>query len=619
MDLPPIIPRRTIFGNPTRAEPQISPDGERLAYLAPVDGVLNVLVGSVDADDARPVTRDTDRGIRMYFWAYDGRNILYLQDVGGDENWRLFVTAIDSTATRELTPFPDVQVQILAYDKHFPNQMLIGMNKENPQAHDVYHLDIPTGALTRTAENPGNVIHWIPDTKLRIRGRQLAREDAGFDLEVRDDENAEWQHLLTWSAEDSLNAHALFFAANGRALHLVDPRNANTGRLVKLDIQSGAIDVMAEDPIYDVANVMVHPDTYEIQAVAFERAHTEWQVLDASIAADVAAIRRIDRGDFHIYDRTDADDIWLVGFTKDTGPAGYYALERSTKHSRLLFHTRPELVDAPLVPMEPISFQSRDGLTIHGYVTKPMGVSLPGPMVLNVHGGPWHRDAWGYDPEAQWLANRGYVVLQLNFRGSTGYGKRFLNAGDREWGGRMHDDLIDGVQWAVDAGIADAERVAIYGGSYGGYAALVGATFTPEQFRCAVAIVGPSNLITFINSVPPYWSAFLQMLYRRVGHPERDEAFLIERSPLTHVDRIKIPMLIAQGANDPRVKQAESEQIVAAMREKGIDHEYMLFPDEGHGFAKPDNRLKFYAAAERFLAKHLGGRYEQDEASARAK
>ena len=262
--------------------------------------------------------------------------------------------------------------------------------------------------------------------------------------------------------------------------------------------------------------------------------------------------------------------------------------------------------------MEPISFVSRDSITIHGYITRPVGTGASErlPMVLNVHGGPWHRDTWGYDPEAQWLANRGYICLQVNFRGSTGYGKEFVNLGDREWGGRMHDDLVDAVRWAVDEGIADAARVAIYGGSYGGYAALVGATFTPDLFCCAVDIVGPSNLLTFIKTVPPYWEAFLDMLYRRVGHPERDADFLRERSPLFHVDDIKIPMLIAQGANDPRVKQDESEQVVEAMRQSGIDHEYLLFQDEGHGFAKPENNLKFYAAAEAFLAKYLGGRHE---------
>jgi dipeptidyl aminopeptidase/acylaminoacyl peptidase len=310
-------------------------------------------------------------------------------------------------------------------------------------------------------------------------------------------------------------------------------------------------------------------------------------------------------------DRTAADDRWLLGFDRDVDSVSYYTFERATKRGQFLFHTRPRLAEAGLATMEPIEFTARDGLTLHGYLTRPPGFSgEPGPMVLNVHGGPWHRDAWGYDPETQWLANRGYVCLQVNFRGSTGYGKAFVNAGDRQWGGRMHDDLIDAVAFAVKQGWADPNRVAIYGGSYGGYAALVGATFTPEVFCCAVDIVGPSNLLTFINTVPAYWESFLEVLYQRVGHPEGDEAFLRERSPLFHVDNIKIPMLIAQGANDPRVKQSESEQIVQAMRDKNIDHDYLLFSDEGHGFAKPENRLRFYAAAEKFLARHLGGRSE---------
>jgi dipeptidyl aminopeptidase/acylaminoacyl peptidase len=298
-----------------------------------------------------------------------------------------------------------------------------------------------------------------------------------------------------------------------------------------------------------------------------------------------------------------------VGFDTDTGPSAFYAFDRSTRSGRFLFHTRPALTGYQLAPRDPISFTARDGLTIHGYVSFPPGVERRNlPLVLNVHGGPWHRDTWGYDPEAQWLTNRGYVSLQVNFRGSTGYGKHFLNAGDREWGGKMQDDLTDAVRWAVERGFADPGRVAIYGGSYGGYAALAGAAFTPDLFCCAVDIVGPSNLLTFIDTIPPYWSAYLSMMHRRVGHPEKDRDFLVARSPLNSVHQIRIPLLIAQGANDPRVKQSESEQIVAALKEKGIEYEYLLFPDEGHGFAKPENRLKFYEAAERFLARHLGGR-----------
>ena len=323
------------------------------------------------------------------------------------------------------------------------------------------------------------------------------------------------------------------------------------------------------------------------------------------------AIAKLDEGDFSIIDRDNADDTWLVGFTKDDGPVAYYAYDRKSQKGTFLFTHMPALNDYTLTAMEPMSFTSRDGLMIHGYITFPPAKLRKNlPMVLTVHGGPWSRDGWGFNPMTQWFANRGYICLQVNFRGSTGYGKDFVNAGDREWAGKMHNDLIDAVRWAVDQGYADPEKIAIFGGSYGGYAALVGATFTPDVFCCAVDIVGPSNIITLLNSIPPYWVPLIEIFYRRVGHPEKDKEFLESRSPLFKVDQIQIPILIGQGANDPRVKQAESEQIVAALKEKGLEYEYVVFPDEGHGFAKPQNRLKFYAIAEKFLAKHLGGRYE---------
>jgi dipeptidyl aminopeptidase/acylaminoacyl peptidase len=354
---------------------------------------------------------------------------------------------------------------------------------------------------------------------------------------------------------------------------------------------------------------MVHPDTHEAQAAAVERARAEWTVLDDSIRDDFEAIRNLARGDFGVTSRDRADEHWIVGFTADDGGASYYVYDRGKKSGEHLLDARPDLAEYTLARMEPVSFTTRDGLKMEGYLTLPPGENRENlPMVLDVHGGPWARDGWGYDPEAQWFANRGYACLQVNYRGSTGYGKEFLNAGNKEWGAKMHDDLVDAVRWAVEEGVADPERVAIFGGSYGGYAALAGATFTPDLFRCAVDIVGPSNLMTLINSIPPYWEPLKAIFTKRVGDPETEEDFLKSRSPLFSVDRIGIPMLIAQGANDPRVKQAESEQIVAAMKEKGIAHEYMLFEDEGHGFARPENRLKFYAAAEKFLAEHLGGR-----------
>lgn len=607
-----LIPRTVLFGNPVQSSPQISPDGTRMAYLAPVNDVLNVWVGTIGQDDARPVTRDTERNIRFYIWSMDGSSILYIQDKGGDENWHLYITDIASGETRDLTPFEGVQAQVIYYDKHFPEQMVVGLNKENPQISDAYRLNLASGELTLAAKNPGNVIGWVADMRLQVRGAMGMRPDGGADMLVRDTEEGEWRLLLSWSSEETQNSSPLGFTHDGQGLYLLDARDANAGRLVKMNLADGQLEVLAEDPHYDVSDVITHPDTHEIQAVCFKKERDTWHILDESIRADFARIQELRDGDVALLSRDDADETWIVGFTLDNGPTPYYAYHRPTGKAQFLFDNRPDLNNYTLARMQPISFTARDGLIIHGYLTLPVDKDPHQlPLVLNVHGGPWARDSWGFHPEAQWLANRGYACLQVNYRGSSGYGKDFLNAGDKEWGGKMHDDLVDAVNWAVEQGVADPKRIAIYGGSYGGYAALVGATFTPDLFCCAVDIVGVSNLISFIKTVPPYWVPMLSMLHQRVGNPDTEEEFLKSRSPLFKVDRIKIPMLIAQGANDPRVKQAESEQIVEAMKQKGIEYEYLLFPDEGHGFAKPENRLKFYAKAEEFLAKHLGGRYEK--------
>ncbi len=609
---PELIPREVLFGNPVKTRPQISPDGKMLAYLAPVENVLNVWVKTIGKEDDRAVTKDKDRGIRRYFWAEDSKHIMYLQDVGGNENWRLYAVDLETSQIKDLTPYEDVQVQIVARDKHFPDELLIGMNKEDPKVHDVYHLDLVTGTLKLVAKNPGNIASWLADAGMKVRCAMVATAEGGFDLIVRKTEQEDWEKLFTWAPEDSLTSGPVSFTKDGNSLHLIDSRNVNTGRLVKMEIETGNIQVIAEDPQYDVSSVLIHPDSYEVQAVAFTKARTEWIVLDDSIKDDFKAIAKLDHGDFFVSDRDNADETWLVSFTKDNGPVSYYAYDRKKKKGTFLFEHMPELGKYKLARMEPISFTTRDNLTIHGYTTFPVWKQRKNlPTVLSVHGGPWHRDSWGYDSTAQWFANRGYLCLQVNFRGSTGYGKAFVNAGDKQWAAKMHNDLVDGVNWAVDEGYADPEKVAIFGGSYGGYAALVGATFTPDLFCCAVDIVGPSNLVTLIKSIPPYWSTYLATFYKRVGNPDTEEEFLKSRSPLFKVDRIKIPILIGQGANDPRVKQAESEQIVEAMKKKDLAYEYMLFEDEGHGFAKPENRLEFFAAAEKFLAKHLGGRYEE--------
>ena len=611
----PLVPREILFGNPERIQPRISPDGKRLAYIAPKNGVLNVWLGDIGAppETFRAVTDDTERGIRAFFWGQDNSRILYVQDVGGDENWRLYDVALDGGTVRDLTPFEGVQAQLIAEEKEFPTELLVGLNKDNPQLHDVYHLDLETGELELILQNPG-IVGFVADGEMRVRAGLQPRPDGGMNLVGRRPGASaeEWEVFLEVDSDDALGTAPIGFTADGNSLYLLSSVDANASRLLRVDLGSGVATVLAEDSRYDVSGVMSHPDTKEIQMVSFTKARVEHVVIDRSIIDDMNEIAAIQPGDFTFLGRDHADRTWLLAFTVDDGPVAYYAWDRETRKPTFLFHHQPALSDYTLAHMEPFAYTARDGLEIQGYLTFPPQVERRDlPAVLMVHGGPWARDSWGLNAEAQWLANRGYVAVQVNFRGSTGFGKEFVNAGNKQWAAAMHDDLIDAVDFVVKQGWVDPARVAISGGSYGGYAALVGATFTPDVFCCAVDVVGPSNLQTLIESIPPYWAPIVAQFHERVGNPETEADLLWERSPLSRVGEIKIPILVAQGANDPRLKQAESEQIVKAMKEKGIDHVYLLFGDEGHGFAKPENRMKFFAVAEKFLARYLGGRFEE--------
>ena len=621
-----LIPRSVLFGNPERTGPEISPDGGSLAWIAPRDGVLNLWVASIGGNDgaggkggaggvdwaaAQPVTEDTDRGIRAFAWARDGQHVLYVQDVGGDENWRLYDVDPRTLERRDLTPFEGIHATIIGTSKRRPDEVLVGLNADNPQLHDVYRLHLSSGELVKEIVNPGYA-GWLADEDLQVRCALAPLPDGSFNVLVRDSGEGEFRYLLTIPPEDATSTDVVSFSGDGRSMLMISSAGSDTGRLTRVDLATGDATVLAEDPDADVSGVLLHPDTRDPLIVSVLKDRMTYVVLDESVADDLEAVRALHPGDPSFAGRDEADNTWLIAFNVDAGSVTYFMYDRASKTGQLLFEARPALSGYELAAMEPFSFSARDGLVVHGYVTFPPGLGRENlPAVLNVHGGPQVRDAWGYHPEAQWLANRGYLCIQVNYRGSTGYGKAFVAAGDREWGGKMHDDLVDAVEYAVARGWADRTRVAIYGGSYGGYAALVGAAFTPDVFCCAVDIVGPSNLKTLLETIPPYWAPMIAQLYRRVGNPETDEEFLWSRSPLSRAHDIRIPLLIAQGANDPRVKQAESEQIVAALTEAGIDHEYLLFPDEGHGFAKPENRIKFYMAAERFLAKYLGGRYEE--------
>ncbi|BBD65019.1 peptidase S9 prolyl oligopeptidase [Nostoc commune NIES-4072] len=607
--LPPLIPREILFGNPEKTSPQLSPDGKYLAYIAPDEkNVLQVWLRTIGQEDDQILTADKKRGIRIFFWTYNADQLIYMQDSDGDENFHLHLVNIHSKIVRDLTPFQGVKAELVELEPKFPDQMLVALNLNNPQKFDVYRINLKNGAVEFDTDNPGNIISWTSDADFQIRAATASAPDGGYDLLLQKPDK-QWEILRHWGSEEEGNS--VSFSADGKTLYIQGNHDANAKRLLAVDLDTRQETVIAEDQQYDVVGIIIQPLTRVVQAVSFYKDKQEWQVIDQSIAADFEEIAKVRPGEFSIISRDLEDKTWLVAYRTDDGPVYYYAYSRESKTNTFLFSNQPKLETLQLASMQPISYEARDGLTIHSYLTTPVGIPTQNlPTVLLVHGGPWARDTWGFSPTTQWLANRGYAVLQVNFRGSTGYGKAFLNAGNREWAAKMHDDLIDSVNWLIEKGISDPQKIAIMGGSYGGYATLVGLTFTPEIFAAGVDIVGPSNLITLIETIPPYWEPLKAMLYHRIGNLETEEEFLKSRSPLFFADRIQKPLLIGQGANDPRVKQSESDQIVNAMQQAGLPVQYALYTDEGHGFARPENRLHFFAIAEEFLAKYLGGRFE---------
>ena len=610
-DAVPLVPRSVLFGNPERVSPTVSPDGTRIGFVAPVDDVLNVWVGPIeDPAAAQPVTFDRGHGVQVYRFAHDDRTLLYLRDTDGDENWRLYTLDLRTGEATLRTPEKDVTAALMGHNRWNPTTVLVGLNADDPQLHDVYALDLESGELRLVEKNPG-FAGWLTDSDLQVRGGAAMTPDGGVVIALKD-ESAEYRPWRQIDPADVATTSVLGYIRDGSAMLMISSVGVNAGRLVRLDLATGEEQVLAEDPVYDVSGIVTDPETLEPLSVVFAKDRDEWVHLDPEFGAEIESLRRRLDGDIGI-SRDRANRIWLVSQSVSDGPVRYHRYDRETGEITFLFAHKPALEQYTLAPMEPFAFVARDGLTVHGYLTYPVGVPRHGlPAVLVVHGGPWARDVWGYDAEAQWLANRGYVCVQVNYRGSTGYGKEFLNAGDRQWGAAMHDDLLDAVEHLVGAGIIDRERVGIYGGSYGGYAALVGAAFTPEVFCCAIDIVGPSNLNTLITSVPEYWKPQIALFHSKVGNPETEADFLWSRSPLSRVDDIAIPLLIAQGKNDPRVKEAEAQQIVDALQAKGLPYEYLLFADEGHGLVRPENRERFYGVAERFLATHLDGRAEPE-------
>ncbi|MBN2496572.1 MAG: S9 family peptidase [Deltaproteobacteria bacterium] len=607
--LPELIPREVLLGNPERAQPQVSPDGKRIAFLAPTDGVLNIWVQTLGRDDARAVTRDAKRGIRVYFWAEDSQTLLYLQDAGGDENWQLHRVDPQSGQDSTLTP-AGVRAGIVATSPRLPDQVLVSTNERDKTVFDVYRLDLKTGEMREDVRNPGNVLGWIADLDLRVRAALAMDADAKTQLLVRDDPDSAWRTLVSWSPLEEGSPVA--FSADGESLLVADNKTTDMQRLYSMKLATGEQTEIFHDPKAEFIDGLVHPTERVVQAVASERLRKKWTVLDERVQRDFKILRALQRDDFSVVSRSRDDGVWVVATEADRTGQQYYIYYREQRRVAFLFDTRPKLRRYQLAAMQPLEIPTRDGLRMVSYLTRPTwaGEGEKLPLVLFVHGGPWGRDSWTYHPYVQWLANRGYAVLQVNFRGSAGFGKDFLNAGNKEWGRKMQHDLEDAVKWAIASACADPERIGILGGSYGGYAVLAGVTFTPDLYAVAVDIVGPSNIVTLLESVPPYWKPMLALFQVRVGDLKADREMLEARSPLHFAERIRTPLIIFQGANDPRVKQAESDQIVKAIRDRGGRVDYVVYADEGHGFARPPNRLDFIGRAERFLAEQLGGRLE---------
>jgi dipeptidyl aminopeptidase/acylaminoacyl peptidase len=626
----PLIAREVLFGNPSRASPRLSPDGTKLSFLAPVDGVLNVWVAPVqDVGAARPVTHDTGRGVRVYHWAFTDNHILYLRDEGDLANARLYCVDVGTDHTMALTPAfalaPDgsplhpVTARIQHISPKYPHDIVIGLNDRDPQYHDLYVVNIDTGEMVLLQRNEG-FLGFDTDDDYTVRLARRLTPDGGNEILRMNDDGA-WESFTTIDLADLFTTGVIDFDKTGEHVYMVDSRGRDTAAVTSVDVETAATQTLAKDRDADVSGgVLMHPTEKTIQAVSSTYERKGWQVLDKDVKGDFKYLGKLVDGELSILSQTLDNEQWIVAYEVADGPVRYYRYDRPGQIAHLLFSDRPELDGLPLAPMHSEVIKSRDRQHLVSYYTLPTSADPRGrgkpkrplPTVVWVHGGPWWRDTWGYDPVHQWLANRGYAVLSVNYRGSAGFGKKFVDAGNREWGGKMQEDLIDAVDWAVKKKIADPDRVAIMGGSYGGYAALAGLTFTPDQFACGVDIVGPPNLVSFLETIPAVWRPTIDLWAARVGdfRTEEGRSFLSQRSPLSFADRITRPLLIAHGSKDPRIQRSETDQLVETLQQRGVPVTYVLFPDEGHGFARPANRLSFFAVTEQFLADHLGGRFE---------
>ena len=613
----PLIPRQVFFENAHALDPILSPDGRWLSWRSAVNGVMNVwLAPRDDLNAKRPLTRQTDRPIAGHWFARTNEHILFAKDRDGDENFHLWCVGFKDVEPRDLTPFADVLAHLIGFHYDDPYLIAVGMNDRDARWHDLYTVDIRTGERRLIHENLDEIASYIVDRQLGLKLATSTRGKGRGNAILRWNGRA-FDEVTSIQADDVLLTSPLHCTLSGDAWYLQSSIGVDKARIMRVDWHTGEETVIASHPHADVTSVLLDPRTDEVVAASSEYLQSEWITVDAEVSRDLAKLARDLDGTVEVASQSDDQTLWIVAASRPDRPFAWYLLDRSSGALTKLFSARPKLDGVVLSPVQAVVVRSRDGLDLVCYLTLPRSLSgakphHPLPMVLEVHGGPWARDSWAYNRWVQWYADRGYAVLQVNYRGSTGFGKAFVNAGDREWAGRMHDDLIDAVDWAIGEGVADPKRIAICGGSYGGYAAFVGATFTPDTFCCSVPIVGITNLETMLANPPPYWAAFYEQECHRVGDPRTEEgrALLRSRSPLHRAGAITKPMLIGHGANDVRCKITESDQMVAAMRARNIPVTYVVFPDEGHGFARPENDIAFNAIMEAFLARHLGGRLE---------
>jgi dipeptidyl aminopeptidase/acylaminoacyl peptidase len=600
----PRIPMRDFFRNPQETEHRVSPDGAYISYLAPYESRLNLFVKRLDGDATTRVSNETDRDIFGYFWK--GDRILYVKDFGGDENYHLVSVDLRGQDLKDLTPGDKVQAQVIDTLFEDDSHIIVAHNRRDRGMFDVFRTNVITGEEVLIAENPGNITEWKTDHdgKLRVAA---TTDGVNRTLLYREREGDEFKVVLTTGFKEMLSPQ--LFTFDNRRLYVRSNRGRDTAAIAIFNpLTANEDEVLFEHPDVDVSSMTYSRRRKVLTAITYDTWKTQHKFFDRQTEDMFDTLRsKLPGYEIKLKSRNRDEDKFIVVAHSDRMPGKTYLFDKTTETLQFICDQAPWIPEDGLAEMRPVQYTARDGLTIHGYLTLPKGHAAKSlPVVINPHGGPWYRDTWVYNPEVQFLASRGYAVFQMNFRGSTGYGRAFWQASFKQWGEAMQNDITDGVQWLIDQGIADPERIAIYGGSYGGYATLAGITFTPKLYAAAIDYVGVSNLLTFMDSFPPYWKPHLEMLHEMIGHPQEDKAMLEARSPALHADSIQTPLLIAQGANDPRVNKAESDQIVEALRKRGVEVEYLVKDNEGHGFANEENRFDFYSALEQFLARYLG-------------